>query len=241
MRPIILLTLLLLVSCAIDPDKRFATGTPSLDVANVALANGAPETALHIAQSKLATNPRDVPALVLAGGAQTALGQREKATQSFRQALTIAPNDPNALLGLGRLGLGNDPAAAATVFQQLIARDPRNVAALINLGIARDLLDQHADAQRSYREALAIDPERVAGKINLGLSLALSGASQGALAILRPVALNASATPRMRQDLAVALVLAGDDDEAAKVLYTDMPKPQVEAALNGYRSLRAGP
>jgi Flp pilus assembly protein TadD len=240
MRPIILLPLILLAACAVDPDKRFATGTPGLDVANVALANGAPETALHIAESKLAANPRDVPALVMAGGAQTALGQREKAAQSFSRALTIAPNDPNALLGLGRLQLASDPAAAATVFQQLITRDPRNVAALINLGIARDLLGQHAEAQRTYREALALDPGRIAGKINLGLSLALSGDPQGALAILRPVALNPGATPRMRQDLAVALVLAGDDEEAARVLHADMPKPQADAALSGYRSLRAG-
>ncbi len=241
MRPVLLLPLLLLMSCAVDRDKTFATGSPSLDVGSVALANGAPDTALHIAQQKLAANPSNVPALVMQAGAQAALGQRDQAMRSYGQALSIDPADPAASLGLGRLQLGSDPAAAANVLLPLTTRDPRNVAALIDLGIARDLLGQHAEAQRTYRLALAIDPDRIAGNINLGLSLALSGDSQQALAILRPVALNPSASPRMRQDLAVALVLAGDDAGAARILHTDMPPPQVQAAVTSYRALRAAP
>ena len=42
----------------------------------------------------------------------------------------------------------------------------------------------------------------------------------------------------MRQDLAVALVLAGDEQEAAQVLQADMDPPAVTAALTGYHSLR---
>ncbi|WP_428487435.1 tetratricopeptide repeat protein [Rhodopila sp.] len=241
MRSILLLSLLLLASCANHPDNLLSTQPPGLDVADVALANGSPETALHIAEHALATNPRDVPALVRLGEAQTLLGQRDQAARSFNQALAIAPDNTGAALGLGRLELATNPAAAAGVLFRLTTRDPRNVAALIDLGIAKDLLGQHIEAQRAYHSALTVDPDNVGGQVNLGLSLALSGDPRQALSILRPLARSPGASPRMRQDLAVALALAGDDDEAASVLRADIPQPQVLAALSGYHLLRQAP
>lgn len=240
MRPT-LLCLLLLASCGGARDTQLSTRPPGLDVAGVALANGAPEAALHIAQQKLAGNPHDVPALVLAGEAQAATGQRDQAAHSFGLALGIAPDDAAAALGLARLQLASDPAAAEGALLRLTKRDPRNVAGMIDLGIARDLLGKQAEAQQAYRLALAMDPGSVAGKVNLALSLALSGDPAQAVGILRPVAGSPGATPRIRQDLAVALVLAGNDKEAASVLRADMPQPQVLAAVTGYHSLRAGP
>jgi Flp pilus assembly protein TadD len=239
MRPSLLLSLLLIAGCSSNHDNRISTRAPGMDVADVALANGAPDTALHIAQQALALNPRDVPALVRAAEAQAALGRRDQAAHSFDQALSIAPDDAAAALGLGRLKLATDPGAAASVLLRLITRDPHNVAALVDLGIARDLLGQHAEAQSSYRLALALEPERTAAQINLGLSLALSGDPQQGLAILRPIALSPGASPRMRQDLAVTLVLAGNDAEALRVLHADMNQPEALAAATGYQSLRS--
>jgi Flp pilus assembly protein TadD len=124
------------------------------------------------------------------------------------------------------------------VLLRISERDPHNVAVLIDLGIARDLLGQHAEAQRAYRQALAVEPGRTAASVNLALSLALSGDPRQALAILRPIALSPGASPRVRQDLAVALVLAGEDEEAGRVLHTDMPQPEALALVTGYRALR---
>jgi Flp pilus assembly protein TadD len=241
MRPTLLFSLLFLAGCSSNHDSLLSTRAPGLDVADVALATGAPDTALHIAQQVLAIDPRNVPALVRAAEAQAALGQRDQAARTFTQALAIAPDDAGAALGLGRLKLASDPDAAASVLLRLTTRDPHNVAALVDLGIARDLLGQHTDAQNAYRLALAIEPGRTAADINLGLSLALSGNPRQGLEILRPIALSPGASPRMRQNLAVALVLAGSDEEAAQVLHTDMDRPQVLAAVEGYRSLRPLP
>ncbi len=238
MRPTLLISLLLLAGCASDHDGLSSTRAPGLDVADVALANGAPDTALHIAQQTLSAHPRSVPAMVRVAEAQAALGQRDQAERGFRQALTVEPANTGAALGLGRLLLASDPTAAADVLLRLSAKDPHNVAALIDLGIARDLLGRHAEAQRSYRLALTLDPGRQAAEINLGLSLALSGDAQQALAILRPIASGPGVSPRVRQDLAVALVLAGDDEEAARVLHTDMPRPEALALVTNYHALR---
>jgi Flp pilus assembly protein TadD len=238
MRPTLLLSLLLVAGCSGNHDGPLSSRPPGLDVADVALANGAPDTALHIAQQALAANPHDVSAMVRVAQAQSALGQREQATQRFRQALALEPNNAGAALGLGRLELASDPAAAAAVLLRISARDPHNVAILVDLGIARDLQGQHAEAQRAYRQALAVEPGRSAANVNLALSLALSGDPRQALAILRPIALSPGASPRMRQDLAVALVLAGEDEEAGRVLHTDMPQPEALALVTDYQALR---
>jgi Flp pilus assembly protein TadD len=241
MRPTLLLLLILLANCSGDQNGSISNRAPGLDVADVALASGAPDTALRIAQQALAANPRNASALVRAAEAQAALGQRDNAAHSFAQARALAPDDVAASLGLARLELATDPGAAVSELLGLTTRDPRNVAALIDLGIARDLLGHHADAQTAYRLALAIDPGRTAAGINLGLSLALSGDLQQALGILRPIALSPGASPRMRQDLAVALVIAGNDEEAAQVLHADMDQRQVLAAVTGYHALRSTP
>jgi Tfp pilus assembly protein PilF len=96
MRPKLLLSLLLVAGCSGNHDNPLSTRPPGLDVADVALANGAPDTALHIAQQALAANPRDVSAMVRIAQAQTALGQRDQAAHGFRQALALEPNNTGA-------------------------------------------------------------------------------------------------------------------------------------------------
>ena len=241
MRPIVLLSLLLFASCSSGPGPSFSTAAPGLDIADAALASGAPETALHIAQRILATDPSNVPALLRAANAQAALGQRTEAARNFDRVLAVAPHRTEAELGLGRLKLTTDPAAAAVLFQRVTDRDSHNVAALIDHGIAKDLLGQHGDAQQSYRRALALDPDRMAASVNLGLSLAVSGDPQQALGILRPLAAGPQSSKRTRQDLAVALALAGDNDAAAAVLRTDVAPPQVPQMIAAYQMLRANP
>ena len=241
MRPALLLSLLLFSACTASQPPSFSNKAPGLDVADAALASGAPETALRIAQRILATDSSNVAAMIRAGEAQAALGQRDAAAQTFNRALAIAPNRPEAALGLGRLQLATDPAAAVALFQRLIDRDPHNVAALIDFGIAKDLLGHHGDAQQAYRRALALEPDRHAASINLGLSLAISGDPQQGLGILRPLANGPEATPRSRQDLAVALALAGDNDAAATVLQRDIAQPEVPKTIAAYQMLRPNP
>lgn len=241
MRPVLLFSLLLLASCSAGQSPSFSTKAPGLDVADAALANGAPETALHIAQRILATDSTNVPALIRAANAQAALGQREEAARTFNRVLAITPDKPEAALGLGRLKLATDAAAAAVLFQRVANRDPHNVAALIDFGIAKDLLGQHGDAQQAYRRALALEPDRLAANVNLGLSLALSGDPQQALGILRPLATGPQTMPRTRQDLAVALALAGDNDATTSVLQKDIAQPELSRTIAAYQMLRPKP
>jgi Flp pilus assembly protein TadD len=96
----------------------------------------------------------------------------------------------------------------------------------------------HAAAQEAYRVALGAAPSSIAVQVNLGLSMALSGNAAGAVRLLKPLAAAPDAAPRIRQDLALALAMNGQKEEAASMLGRDLPADQVRRALDGFEALR---
>lgn len=233
------LILLVLASCT--PADRPQQGKLTLGLADTALAGGAPRLALQVSQAVLAQNPHDVQALLRQGDAYYALGELAKATTSYDQVLAIQQRSVEAMLGLGRVALVTDPAGATSRFGQVLALDPQNQAARTDRGIAFDLLGRHADAQSDYRQAIAAGGDATATEVDLGLSLAMSGDADSAVHILQPIASASDASARVRQDLAVALVLDGRDEEAERILLTQMSPEQVRLAIAAYRSLRDRP
>ncbi len=238
---------LLLAACSTQPPSAvllqppapaLASWAPSLHLADNALSGGAPGMALQISDQLLAKNQRNADAWIRRGNALSALGRTSEASASYASAIEIEPNDTNALLGLGRNRLPQDPAAAETLFARIITLDPHNAAALSNLGVARDLQGHHAAAQEAYRTALGISPTSLAVQVNLGLSLTLSGDTDEALRLLRPLAAVPGATPRVRHNLALALVLSGRRTEASALLGVDLTAEQLRAMLAGFEALR---
>jgi Flp pilus assembly protein TadD len=238
LRRIWLATLLATSACATQSHDPGTYNNASLKVADVALANGAPEMALQVAQQVLAKDPTNVDALVHKGGAEFALGQTSQAAATFNNALALAPNNLPATMGLGRILLASDPQAAQAAFAKVAARSPNDWAAQADLGIALDLLGRHAEAQQAYRQALVIDSSQVGTQVNLGLSLALSGQPNDALAILKPIADHQVTSSRVRQDLAVALALSGQSDTAKTLLERDMPQQEAARTVAGYQALK---
>jgi Flp pilus assembly protein TadD len=133
---------------------------------------------------------------------------------------------------LGRVQLPVDPAAAETTFNQVLGQESRNAAALNDLGIARDLLGRHGDAESAYRAALAASPDMSAAQVNLALCLAMRGKGPEAIRLLRPLAEDRSATRKVREDYAAVLAMAGERDEAERILSTDFGPEEVAPALD---------
>ena len=198
---------------------------PSLRVADAALAAGAPEVAVRVADLTLEREPRNTRALVTKGDALYALGQREEARAAYRQAVATEPKLASAQLGLGRTLVQTDPAAAETAFLAALAAVPDDSAALNDLGIARDLQGHHAAAQDAYRQALAITPEAADVKMNLGLSLALTGDKDAAVGVLREAASVPATVQDRSKELAAALSLAGDQTDADRILRSGSVRP----------------
>lgn len=213
---------------------------PGVDVARAALRGGSPQTALEIAGKILVENPGNEAALVLQGDALTELGRLDEAERSYEAALKTNPQSVDAEIGIGRIELASNPAAAEATFLKALRYDPRNLKALNDLGVARDLEGHHTDAQVAYRKALGIDPEDNAAEVNLALSIAMSGNAQDAVRMLQPLASGPGATLKMKHDLAAALAMSGNRQAAADILSQDLPPQQVQQALDAYTSARTG-
>ena len=209
-------------------------GAPSLGVARAALKGDSPQIALQIAGGVLATQPANPAAMVVQGDALTMLRQYDQARQSYEDALRVDPSSTDARIGVARLDLSSNPAAAETSFLEVLQRDPRNTTALNNLGVARDLVGDHVGAQQAYRQALGVDPRLISAQVNMALSMAMTGQGDEAVRMLRPLASSPSAAPKLRDNLAAALAMAGRQDEAAQILGTSLTQDDVRQALEAY-------
>ena len=205
-------------ACSSGPQGDKAPRMPSLHVANAALASGAPDVALRVADMNLAQHPKDVAALIAKGDALYAMGQTEAASTAFRSAIALDPGAVAAQLGLGRTLVESDPAGAESAFLAAMRTDATNVIALNNLGVARDLEGRNTEAQEAYHLALELSPNSNDVKINLGRSLAAAGRNADAVALLRQVAGDPRAAQQWHSQLVAALTLAGDGAWAQKEL-----------------------
>ena len=239
MRSILFAILLLPAACA-GRDDRLAARTPGLHVGEVALEAGVPQTALAVAQRRLASDRNDVSALLMQAEALAALGDSDKAAASFRRAVDVAPGQPEGHLGLGRLLLANGRSSEAEAeFRRAMAIAPGDARIMTDLGIALDLEEKHEEAQAAYHSALGITPGLEAARVNLGLSLALGGNPNAGVDILRPIAANPDASRRVRHDLATALAMAGDRSAAERLLRPDLTQEQVVLAIAAYGDLQS--
>jgi Flp pilus assembly protein TadD len=232
MRALPMIGLLALAACANGGDPGKDAGAPGADIAAAALRGGSPQVALRIDNEILAKDPRNVAALLSRGEAQTVLQQSDAAAGSYAQALQIDPASVPARIGLGRLQLADDPGKAEALFLDAVHRDPRSAVAWNDLGIARDLLGKHQDAQTAYRQAIGLDASMHGAQVNLALSMAMAGRAEDAAPLLRPLADAPNASRKLRHDLAAVLAMGGDRSGAEHILAQDLPPAQVDKALS---------
>src|SRR5258707_186052 len=192
-------------ACSMLPQGDEAPRTPSLLVASAALASGAPDVALRVADITLAEHPKDVQALIAKGDALYAMGETEAAKAAYRSAIALDPDAAEAQLGLGRTLIKSDPAGAESAFLAALRTNATSVIVLNNLGVARDLEGRNTEAQEAYHLALELSPNSDDVKINLGRSLAAAGHNADAVAVLHQVAADPQAAQQWHNPLVAAL------------------------------------
>lgn len=184
--------------------------------------------------------PEQIDPLIGLGEALVAAGLGKEAANAFRKALTIDQNSVRALRGLGNALIAQDQLdLAVEQFQKALAVDARDYRAYSGLGVAYDSMAKHETAQEFYYSGLEIAPDDIMLRNNLGLSLAFAGHYKAAIGVLRPLALRPSASPRDRQNLALAYGLSGDTKEAKRFARMDMDSKAVERNMNYYAALRS--
>ena len=182
------LSVLGLAGCGLTSPPQAGEARGPLRVADVAMASGAPDLALRLADLDLEQHPGSVAALRARASALYALNDSAEAEAAYRQLLRLDPADTAARLGLGRTLLRPDPAGAEAAFLAVLDREPANGAALNDLGIARDLQGRHQDAQQAYRQAMALEPDDTGARTNLDMSLGLSRLGMNAVPLRQAVA-----------------------------------------------------
>jgi Flp pilus assembly protein TadD len=209
-----------------------------LRVAAAAEASGQGDLALSMYAAAAAAEPGRADLQARFARALLRHGKPAQAEQVLNRALERHRDDPALLTQLGRLRLRSGMAAEAlALFERVIAAAPRTAEALDGKGVALDLLDRHAEAERSHRAALALAPGNLSTANNLAMSLLLAGRPAEAAAILEPLAQLPNAPARVSTNLAIARMASGDRDGARQLLEarggTGDLDAMVEALLGG--------
>jgi len=149
------------------------------------------------------------------GKALQQAGRLREAEGCYRQALTLAPNQHEALHLLGlALYRQHRIAEAADCLTAAIQQQPSLPVYWFNLGVISQKGPNQQEAITAYRQAIALNPRYLEAHMNLGNVLRDRGAIQEAVAAYRQaLALNPSHA-EVYNNLGVALKEDGKIDEA---------------------------
>jgi Flp pilus assembly protein TadD len=206
-------TCLALAACAHQQqqDQPGLTGEPRLHLAQAAEESG--DFALAEQMYAAASSAAPADAAVQLGYADVLVrrGKLAQARNLLTQHLGTVSEPQRLRDGLGSIDVvSGDPAHAIAEFDAGLAANPRDLRALVNKGVALDMLRRHDEAQSLYRQALAIAPDDPAILNNLALSLVLAGRSREAAAVVAPLANQSDVPPKVRAGMGVVLAASGD-------------------------------
>jgi Flp pilus assembly protein TadD len=183
--------------------------------------------------------PQDPAPLIAAGDVLLKMGAANEAIVSYNQALVRPGDTQGAQIGLAKAFLKTGkPELALAPLSKALEASPDDPKLLLLLGVTRDMAGQHWEAQSYYRNGLSRAPGDPALTLDLALSLALSGDYPNAIAVLQPLAMAPTSSPRERQTLALIYGLRGNVTEAARLGRIDLDDVAVEHNLAYYQSLR---
>ena len=145
------------------------------------------------------------------GVAALAQGDRAAAALAFGAAMRLDPMQADAACNLAVLCLDEGYLAEAEALcRAALAVAPTHVAAATNLGNALHRQGRHQAAGETYAAVLRCAPHAADALIGLGLSLQARGAMEAAIAALRQATEVTPACPIAHNNLAHALLAAGN-------------------------------
>lgn len=206
---------------------------PSLLGAGV--TDGQPAPDLATLRAAVRARPNDVVArTALAEGLQAA-GALPEALVEIDRALAIGPATPERLRLQGRLALRQrDPAKAEAAYRAANIAEPGRIDTLTGYGVALGLLGRFTEAQVPLRAALDQRPTDWVLRGNLAFALVNANEATSAVAVLVEAETDSSAPRSARHNLGLALVAAGQQDRAERVLRLDMGRVEAVELANAF-------
>jgi tetratricopeptide (TPR) repeat protein len=174
--------------------------------------------ALEATRSGLRQNPRDVRLLTLQGIVLSLQGSKQEALAAFDKVLKVSPENPAALRGEAEILFERQDPRAVPVLQQILSVDPKDQTANEMLG----LLEAKQGDCRAANEHFLLS-EVTAGTHAESLKayaycLMQTKQPDQAVSVFERLAALFPAESYPKYDLAVALLEAGQNQEALKVL-----------------------
>jgi Flp pilus assembly protein TadD len=152
----------------------------------IAYQEGRHAEAVELISQALAIDERQPAAHSNLGNALEALGELDRAMQSYRSALALYPDFADALVNLASLhARRGERDEAIACYRRGLALQPNQPAAHSNLGnLLRDA-GRREEAAAAYRQAIALEPDFGEAHSNLGNVLADEGRVDEAIACYR--------------------------------------------------------
>ena len=180
--------------------------------------NNTPVAKLHFGMA-LRKDPHSVQALTGIGIALSREGQDDQALQPLRAVLEEDANHVAALLPLAKILRAQGHLAEARQYLETAYQHAAdNPEVLTELAITYDAMDAEQQAEPLFRRVVALCPDQAASHGNLGFNYFLQGKYPEAIKALGEALHLDKNNARVRNNLAAAYALAGDEERAFALL-----------------------
>ncbi len=137
-----------------DPDNVNA----QLRIGEFLLSAGAADRARDQAEAIMRRNPRNGEALALWGAAMEGLGQKEKAKEAYREALSLEPGRVSVAIALADLYNGEDDTKhAQEVLEESAKANPKNASPWLATARLHEQEGEIKEAEVAYRRAVQVE------------------------------------------------------------------------------------
>ncbi|PYS48570.1 MAG: hypothetical protein DMF68_12695 [Acidobacteria bacterium] len=148
----------------LDPAQggQLPPGHPNINDSGAGGADASTSAQSQAAMDEADRNPKDFTAQIRAAAIFFQLGSMDKAELYLNRSLSLKPDDPDALTGMGQTKYEmGDYGSAATYFEKVLAKNPNDADLRTDLGntYAKRTPPDLARAIAEYRKALEIDPK----------------------------------------------------------------------------------
>ncbi|MDX8447473.1 tetratricopeptide repeat protein [Mesorhizobium captivum] len=226
-----------------DTDKAKAQAPSSQSERLIKLADdidarGDSDTAIALYQ-RAAAMPDAMPiALVKAGEAYMRAGYPDEAAKAYQAALAKAPNDGQAMLGLGSAMIETGDVNAGMRALAQAAPLVNTSSAYNRLGVAQTFAGQTAEAQATFAQALKLAPGDLDIETNMALAAALEGNSSAALPLVQKVSAAPNAQLHHKRNMVVVYGLLGEEDQVKASPPIGLTTKEVSTLLARAKAIR---
>lgn len=175
-------------------------------------ARGEDETAIVLYRQAISLPGAKPVSFVKAGEALMRAGYTDEAVAAYHSALSAAPNDGHAMLGLGAAMVDSGDISAGIRALAKAAPIVNTSKAYNQLAVAQILAGETIAAQSTLSQALALDPGDLDIQTNMALAASLEGSSSTAVPLIERVLSSSNAQLHHKRNVVVAFGLLGQSE-----------------------------